>query len=83
MVGINISYNKAIPCFIKIKRQKPNIRIFEYHVAVDLVVSHRLNLGGPNRCFGAYVLDVKKGTIVTMLSATTTIACGGAGKGTA
>ena len=68
---------------IEAVRSKPNIRIFEYHVAVDLVVSHRLNLGGPNRCFGAYVLDVKNGTIVTMLSATTTIACGGAGKGTA
>ena len=65
---------------IEAVRSKPNIRIFEYHVAVDLVVSHRLNLGGPNRCFGAYVLDVKNGTIVTMLSATTTIACGGAGK---
>lgn len=65
---------------IEAVRSKPNIRIFEYHVAVDLVVSRRMNLGGPNRCFGAYVLDVKNGTIVTVLSVTTTIACGGAGK---
>ena len=46
---------------IEAVRSMPNIKVFEYHVAIDLVVSSRLDLGGPNRCFGVYVLDVKSG----------------------
>ncbi len=65
---------------IEAVRSMPNIKVFEYHVAVDLVVSSRLDLGGPNRCFGVYVLDVKSGNILTFLAPSTTIACGGAGK---
>ncbi len=61
-------------------RSVPNIEVFEYHVAIDLIVSSRLDLSGPNRCFGAYVLDAESGNIVTFLAATTTIACGGSGK---
>ncbi len=61
-------------------RSKSNITIFEFHAAIDLVVSSRLKLGGPNRCFGAYALDAKSGNILTFLAASTTIACGGAGK---
>lgn len=65
---------------IEAVRSMPNIKVFEYHVAIDLVVSSRLDLGGPNRCFGVYVLDVKSGNILTFLAPSTTIACGGAGK---
>jgi len=31
---------------------QPNIEIFENHFAIDLIVSHKLGLAGPNRCLG-------------------------------
>ena len=65
---------------IEAVRSMPNIKGFEDHVAIEWVVSSRLDLGGPNRCFGVYVLDVKSGNILTFLAPSTTIACGGAGK---
>ena len=58
----------------------PNVTIFENHIAIDLVVSSRLALTGANRCFGAYILNTETGEIFTSLAATTTVACGGAGK---
>ena len=58
----------------------PNVTIFENHIAIDLVVSSRLALSGANRCFGAYILNTETGEIFTSLAATTTVACGGAGK---
>lgn len=61
-------------------RSRPNIKVFEFHVAIDLIVTSRLDIGGPNRCLGAYALDVKSGRILTFLSYSTTVACGGAGK---
>ena len=40
---------------IEAVRSMPNIKVFEYHVAIDLVVSSRLDLGGPTTiaCGGA------------------------------
>ena len=58
----------------------PNIRIFEYHIAVDLVMSTRPDGDTPGRCSGAYVLDIKSGRVLTMLAPATVIACGGIGK---
>ena len=58
----------------------PNIRIFEYHIAVDLVMSARPEGDKPGRCAGAYVLDIRNGKVLTMLAPTTVIACGGIGK---
>ncbi len=58
----------------------PNIRIFEYHIAVDLVMSARPDGDTPGRCSGAYVLDIKSGRVLTMLAPATVIACGGIGK---
>ena len=58
----------------------PNIKIFEYHIAVDLVMSARPEGDKPGRCAGAYVLDIKSGKVLTMLAPTTVIACGGIGK---
>ena len=58
----------------------PNIRIFEYHIAVDLVMSARPDGDNPGRCSGAYVLDIKSGKVLTMLAPSTVIACGGIGK---
>ena len=60
-------------------REHKNIEVFEYHVAIDLVVTGRIGLPGENRCLGAYVLDVRSGDIQTFVAATTMVACGGAG----
>ena len=57
-----------------------NIRIFENHTAIDLVMSLRRSSDNPGRCFGVYVLDNKSGCVITMLAPTTVIASGGAGK---
>ena len=65
---------------VKTIREKNNVTVFENHIAIDLVVSKRLGLPGSNRCFGCYVLNSENGEIFTALAATTTIACGGAGK---
>jgi len=61
-------------------RALPNVQIFEYHIAIDLVISSRVEPGAPARCLGAYVLDIEHGAVVTMLAPTTVLATGGAGK---
>jgi L-aspartate oxidase len=56
------------------------IRVHENMVAVDLLASSRLGLGGPNRVLGAYVLDRETGEITTLTASVTVLATGGAGK---
>ena len=56
------------------------IRVLDNAVAVDLLASSRLGLGGPNRVLGAYVLDRETGEISTLTAGVTVLATGGAGK---
>ncbi len=56
------------------------IRVVENAVAVDLLASGRLGLGGPNRVLGAYVLERATGEVTTFLAGVTVLATGGAGK---
>src|SRR5512139_893940 len=56
------------------------IRIVADAVAIDLVTSEKLGLGGPNRALGAYVLDRASGEIATVAARVTVLATGGAGK---
>src|SRR5512137_2249628 len=56
------------------------IRIVEDAVAVDLVTSGKLGLGGPNRALGAYVLSRSTGAFSTISAGVTVLATGGAGK---
>ncbi len=56
------------------------LRIVEDVVAVDLLTSSRLGLGGANRVLGAYVLDRVGGEITTFTAGVTVLATGGAGK---
>jgi L-aspartate oxidase len=56
------------------------IRIIEDAVAIDLVTSGKLGIGGPNRALGAYVLDRARGAITTISAGVTVLATGGAGK---
>ena len=60
--------------------ERPNIEIFEDHFAIDLITTHKLRLEGENRCLGVYVLDKKRGEVVTFAAPVTLLATGGCGK---
>tara|TARA_R110002096_G_scaffold77896_10_gene183444 strand:+ start:9826 stop:11424 length:1599 start_codon:yes stop_codon:yes gene_type:complete len=58
--------------------QHPNITLLGNHIAVDLLSMAKY--GGEEACFGAYVLDRDKGSIVAIVARATILASGGAGK---
>jgi L-aspartate oxidase len=58
--------------------KNPNIEVRDEHMGVDLILLSKF--GGPEVCVGAYVLDVAKNKVVTVLSKCTILATGGAGK---
>ncbi len=60
-------------------RAHPNIRVFEHHIAVDLIVGHRLGRADQG-CLGAYILDIAEDHVVTFAARHTVVATGGAGK---
>ncbi|WP_432822314.1 L-aspartate oxidase [Trichloromonas sp.] len=63
-------------------RQHPNITLYENHIAIDLIteakLAHRRIL--PNKCLGAYILDIDKKEVITFGARITILATGGAGK---
>ncbi|BCU65273.1 L-aspartate oxidase [Acinetobacter bouvetii DSM 14964 = CIP 107468] len=61
-------------------QEKSNISIFENYIAIDLITSQKLNLGGENRALGLYALDEKNEKVHTFLAPFTALACGGAMK---
>lgn len=62
-------------------KSHPNIEVLEYHLAVDLITSRKLDPGaGINRCHGAYVLDNQSGSVRTVGARFTVLATGGTGK---
>ncbi len=61
-------------------RANPNIHVFEYHTAIDLISTWHIGWMGENRCIGAYVLDERENTIVAITALSTTLATGGCGK---
>jgi L-aspartate oxidase len=58
-------------------RGSPNIRIFEHHIAIDLITGPKLGLPS-NRCLGAYVLDRRSGQVRTIAARAVVLATGGA-----
>ncbi len=61
-------------------REHPNITIFEYHLAIDLI-REKVTGSDDVRCVGAYVLDLQSARGVGVISARCTVlATGGAGK---
>jgi L-aspartate oxidase len=59
-------------------RRHDRIRVFEEHMAVDLVDLSKH--GGPKQVAGAYALDSATGLVHTFLARATALATGGAGK---
>jgi L-aspartate oxidase len=59
-------------------RRHPRITFLAGHMAVDLL--QRAKYGGPDACFGAYVLDQQTGEVKTIVARVTVLASGGAGK---
>lgn len=66
--------------------EEKNIRMYEHHMAIDLITKSKLIRRGIVRsersetCWGAYVLDVAHGEIITCLARITVLCTGGAGK---
>ncbi len=59
---------------------QPNIVMFEDHIAIDLVMSAKLERPGEDRCLGAYVLDRQTNQVETFAARVTALATGGCGK---
>src|SRR5438552_10201958 len=59
---------------------QPNIHIFENHIAIDLITTHKLELDGPNRCLGVYALEKRSGEVKTFPASHVLLATGGCGK---
>jgi L-aspartate oxidase len=60
--------------------EQPNIRIFENHMAIDLITSQKLGYVGENRCLGAYVFDKPANRVRAFTAPVTLLATGGCGK---
>ncbi len=60
--------------------RQPSIRIFENHMAIDLVTRHKLGQAGTNACLGAYVLDNETSQVEIFSARVTVLATGGCGK---
>jgi L-aspartate oxidase len=58
----------------------PRIEVAEESLAIDLLISSKFRIEGPERCIGAYVLETTSGEIHTYTAGATLIATGGAGK---
>ncbi len=56
------------------------IDIREHAIVIDLVMTRRIGLKGPNSCVGAYVLDKESGEICAVRTPNTVLATGGCGK---
>ncbi|HET6566813.1 MAG TPA: L-aspartate oxidase [Rhodothermales bacterium] len=66
-------------------RTHPNIQVFEYHFALELITEHHLGqhvtrLRPDVHCFGAYVFDERGGRVLTFLSKVCMLASGGSGQ---
>lgn len=71
---------KAIETTLEQKtRDHPNIHLFEYAIAIDLITSFKLGRS-KNRCLGVYIQNQQNGKIMSVSAANTVLATGGASK---
>ena len=61
-------------------QKEPNIHFFPQHTAVDLILSARAGVPGPNRVLGAWVLENETERIHSFMAKVTVLATGGSGK---
>ncbi len=62
-------------------RAQPNVELLAWHMAVNLITDRHLeNPRGEDAVWGAYVLDVRRGTTEAIVARRTVLATGGAGK---
>ncbi|WP_429885233.1 L-aspartate oxidase [Geoalkalibacter halelectricus] len=63
-------------------RAHPSIEIYEHHIAVDLITEAKAlhRRVSPNRCLGAYILDIAGNEVLTFGARFTILATGGCGK---
>ena len=64
---------------------KPNIRVLENFIAIDLLTEHNLRIKKKDEnenknCWGAYILDSENNSVVKVLSYATILATGGLGQ---
>src|SRR6266850_1403828 len=57
-----------------------NIIVLEESLAVDLITTQKLGLGGPNQCLGCYALDGTRNVVEVFAANITLLATGGSGK---
>ena len=62
----------------RVRRSGVDLR--EHTIVIDLVMTRRIGVRGPNRCIGAYVLDKASGEIYAVRAPNTILATGGCGK---
>ncbi|MBM4152938.1 MAG: L-aspartate oxidase, partial [Kiritimatiellaceae bacterium] len=58
----------------------PNITLAENWLAIDIITTGWIGLGGENRCVGCYFFDKASGEILAVRSPATILATGGSGK---
>ena len=66
-------------------RRHPNVRVYEDHIAIDLITQHNLRdrpalTPESVRCWGAFVLDKTSGVVERFLARCTVITAGGCGQ---
>lgn len=63
-------------------RENPNIKLFEHHHAIDLIVNKELDPTdmSPVTCVGCYALNTSDGAVRAFIAKNTVLATGGAGK---
>ncbi len=62
---------------------QPGVTVYDQHIAVDLITTGKIERcfqGEKERCWGAYVLDIKNKKVETFLARAVILASGGAGK---
>ncbi|NOZ54248.1 MAG: L-aspartate oxidase [Gammaproteobacteria bacterium] len=64
---------------IKSVKQRPNIQLFEHHIAIDLISNTKLNIS-PQRVLGAYILNKQTGNTEVFQARAVVLATGGASK---
>ena len=76
----DITGAEVIRAMAEAARARPDIDIREHLMAIDLLTTGWLKIGGRDACLGAYFLDRKTGEILAIRAPHTILATGGAGK---